>query len=280
MGDLDDQMELDGDLTLNRVEDVVSPLLNRIAASSRALIDLRFVRAIDGAGLQFLIAARHFALMQGVEWRVVGWSQVLAEVLDDLRCSDLLDGSDEQFQIGKWGHLISGPVPSSTKGNVPEGCQVSNECWHLSIRFGVGAFTHGSDPMSVLGRIRARSDIMRVKLVHSRVPPLSNLSPRDCHLGLEVDVRCRKAPDFVCGHGVYVFGILPPFAPVYRYRDLLHSVPEDPRRTALDLWDMGSISCQELGTLFPALLTVRESGQEDARRRRVFTESAVRRFAS
>lgn len=259
MNDTEEVISLEGDLTLDRVDDAVELLRALLDTRSRLAINLASVRHIDGAGLQALIAARNGALERDIEWRVVAWSRAVADLLDVLRCADLLDGPIERHQHSNSRQLVSASLQPGAKDERRTSPKMGNECWHISIRFGYAAFACGSDPVAVLARIRQKGEVVRIKLVHSQLPTLSAVAPRDCYLGLELDLRSRVVPSIDLGNGAYVFGAVPPFSPESRYVDLLYRLPEDPRQMAMDWWEMGSVTDQELFGILSSLAAENKS---------------------
>jgi two-component system, chemotaxis family, sensor kinase CheA len=104
--------------------------------------------------------------------------------------------------------------------------------WHLSLRFGVDVMRGGMDPLSFLRYLGTIGEIVHLHTVADALPPWLELDPEACYLGFEIDFLSDASKADI--EGVFEFvrddcvlHIIPPYAKVSAYLDVIRALPED-----------------------------------------------------
>jgi two-component system chemotaxis sensor kinase CheA len=132
---------------------------------------------------------------------------------------------------------VSAGVPARVaeqQGHVePDGNDeaVSNDNWHLSLRFGPDVLRNGMDPLSFIQYLAGLGEIVFLHTVTDAIPPAEKMDAEVCYLGFEIDLRAdvdKKRLDdvFEFVREDSKIRILPPHAKVTEYIDLIESLPE------------------------------------------------------
>ncbi|KGM40072.1 chemotaxis protein CheA [Aquabacterium sp. NJ1] len=128
---------------------------------------------------------------------------------------------------------------------------VSNELWHLSLRFGRDTIRDGFDPLSFIRFLQTIGQIEHIVTLTENVPGLSELEPDDCHLGFEIGLRSsadkatiESAFDFVREDSLV--RILPPRSKLSEYAALIAELPESDLRLGEILVRCGALTQAEL----------------------------------
>ncbi|MEH6625553.1 MAG: chemotaxis protein CheA [Motiliproteus sp.] len=75
-----------------------------------------------------------------------------------------------------------------------EGPQVSNDNWHISLRFHPDVLRSGMDPLSFLRYLATQGDIINVMTLSDSLPAAAEMDPETCYIGLEIafNSECDK----------------------------------------------------------------------------------------
>ncbi len=164
---------------------------------------------------------------------------------DDLLASlvALTGGSIEEKEEG------SDEKISSEESDDGAGCS-ENENWHLSVRFSKDALRDGMDPLSILRYLSGMGDIKQVITVFDKDEE-EELSPIDCHLGLEIALFSGEEKETIESAFEFVredclVHILPPRAKIKRYIEMINALPEDDKKIGELLVSCGALTKSEL----------------------------------
>jgi two-component system, chemotaxis family, sensor kinase CheA len=147
-------------------------------------------------------------------------------------------------------------LPETVKGSdgVVEnlgGNEVGHDCWHISVRFGSEVMKHGMDPLAILRYLATLGEIAHLTTLVDTMPHAAEMDSEACYLGFEIDLRSsvgkaaiERVFDFV--HDECLLKILPPFAKVSEYLQLIDKLPEDSLRLGEILVKCGALTEEEL----------------------------------
>jgi len=128
---------------------------------------------------------------------------------------------------------------------------VYNECWHISLRFGEEVFIHRLDPVSFIEYLGGMGDIVHIIMIPDRIPPMEEIDPEKCYLGLEIDFMGETDKEEL--ENVFDFlmddcsiCILPPKSKISDYVELIQDIPETPQRIGEILTRIGTLTKFEL----------------------------------
>ncbi len=131
------------------------------------------------------------------------------------------------------------------------GNDVGHDCWHISVRFGAEVMKHGMDPLAILRFLTTLGEIAHLTTLVDTLPPAAEMDPEACYLGFEIDLRSgadktaiERVFDFV--RDECLLKILPPYAKVSEYLQLIDSLPEDTLRLGEILVKCGALTADEL----------------------------------
>lgn len=251
---------LTGDLTFQTARIVQPQLVAALSADADAEIDLSRVAAIDTAGLQMLIAAKHEAIAQHKTLRFFAHSN---SVLDVLLLFDLVEPLWRLDRVAKKTilkeHEIWPPrdraiaLPTNTnKLPAPTANEnVVSENWHLSLRFGTDVLRRGIDPQLCLRHLCRYGEIATIVTLVERVPRLSFLDVEACYLGVEINFcswadETRIASVFAFVREDSAIQLLPPRSPIAEYARLIRERPEPSLPLGEILMRCGSLTLPEL----------------------------------
>lgn len=128
---------------------------------------------------------------------------------------------------------------------------VSNNCWHISIRFGSDVFSSGMDPMSFLNYLGRLGNIEHVYSMADALPDFDKLDPECCYWGYEIALnsaveRAEIASAFEFIEDCSQIKIIPPRSKLNDYIELINALPEDKQRLGEILVSVGALTEQEV----------------------------------
>jgi len=148
----------------------------------------------------------------------------------------------------------SPPVPAEKAPAAlePEGSSKgTNDCWHISVRFGRNVLRNGMDPESILRYLLSLGEIEHITTLADAIPGMAEMDPESCYLGFEISFRspAEKAAiervfDFV--REDCELRILPPFSKLSDYLELIRQLPEETMRLGEILVTSGALTQEEL----------------------------------
>jgi len=128
---------------------------------------------------------------------------------------------------------------------------VSNDCWHISLRFGKNVFKDGLDPYSFISYLGEKGTIENIKTIYENMPSGDKMMADVCYLGFEMNFKSSISKkeiedvfDFVSND--CEIRILPPYSSIDDYVKLINDLPEKPMRIGDMLREIGSLTEAEL----------------------------------
>lgn len=143
------------------------------------------------------------------------------------------------------------PVEKEADIRASGGGVVSNDGWHISVRFGENVLRNGMEPLSFLRFLGSLGEILSLETISDAIPAVEHFDPEACYLGFEIRFRTRATKaeieqvfDFV--RDDCQLRILPPQSKVRDYIDLIDALPEDTMRLGEILLRCGALTQAEL----------------------------------
>ncbi len=145
------------------------------------------------------------------------------------------------------GKLIEAEAAVEASG----GGMVSNDAWHISVRFGPHMLRGGMDPLSFLTFLGTLGEIVALETLADAMPPAVEMDPETCYLGFEIRLQTRASKADI--ERVFDFcrddcelRILPPNSKLEEYAKLIRELPEDDMRLGEILVRSGAVTQAEL----------------------------------
>lgn len=130
--------------------------------------------------------------------------------------------------------------------------KVSNEAWHISVRFGPDVLRHGLDPLSCLRYLAILGDVVSATAIWDTLPEVSIFDPETCYIGLEVDLKTSTTKQAIADAFQFMrdqirIRILPPQAKISEYLATLQEMADgDTLRLGEMLVKTGALTTYEL----------------------------------
>ena len=146
-------------------------------------------------------------------------------------------------------------LPETDGANVErsEGEAATNDCWHISVRFGRNVLKNGMDPLAFLRYLLNLGEIAHLTTLTDALPPADEMDPELCYLGFEISFRSHASKEAI--ERVFDFcrddcdlHILPPNSKVEEFLSLIESLPEETMRLGEILVKSGAVTREELET--------------------------------
>ncbi|MEC5400244.1 chemotaxis protein CheA [Uliginosibacterium sp. H1] len=144
--------------------------------------------------------------------------------------------------------------------------KVSNENWHLSLRFGPDVLRMGMDPMSFIHYLGRLGRIVYLYTITDHIPNAAEFDPESCYLGFEIDLLADVDKQTL--ENVFEFvrddarvRILPPRARVADYIAMIDAQPESRQRLGDILVAGGTLTQHELDEVLALQAGSAEAGQ-------------------
>jgi len=132
-----------------------------------------------------------------------------------------------------------------------DGDSASNDCWHISIRFGQNVLKNGMDPLAFLRYLLNLGEIAHITTLTDALPDAEQMDPECCYLGFEISFRSHATKDAI--ERVFDFcrddcdlHILPPNSKVDDFLHLIETLPEESMRLGEILVKSGALTQEEL----------------------------------
>ena len=197
------------------------------------------------------------ALLQGCDHIGALLSVVQAGELepdDELKqAGDVITDSLRPFLGGKAAAATSSEVSQNADGNIERDTRDSatNDCWHISVRFGQTVLKNGMDPLAFLRYLLNLGEIAHMTTLTDAMPETDDMDPECCYLGFEISFRSHATKDAI--EKVFDFcrddcdlHILPPNSKVVDFLHLIEALPEETMRLGEILVKSGAITQEEL----------------------------------
>ena len=127
----------------------------------------------------------------------------------------------------------------------------SNDCWHISVRFGLSVLKNGMDPLAFLRYLLNLGEIAHITTISDALPEADQMDPECCYLGFEISFRSHASKDAI--ERVFDFcrddcdlHILPPSSKVADFLELIAALPEETMRLGEILVRSGALTQEEL----------------------------------
>ncbi len=144
-------------------------------------------------------------------------------------------------------------LAETDSGNVQRNDRDSptNDCWHISIRFGESVLKNGMDPLAFLRYLLNLGEIAHITTLTDALPDTDEMDPELCYLGFEINFRSHATKDAI--EKVFDFcrddcdlHILPPNSKVADFLQLIDALPEETMRLGEILIKSGALTKEEL----------------------------------
>ncbi|MCH1924072.1 chemotaxis protein CheA [Shewanella sp. C32] len=128
---------------------------------------------------------------------------------------------------------------------------VSNDCWHISVRFGLNSFRDGMDPLSFLTYLGTLGNLVSVTPLAEFIPALEQYDCESCYLGFAIQFASQASKQEI--EDVFEFvkedselHIISPNSQLTEYIQLIESMPEIDQRLGEILLQCGALTAAEL----------------------------------
>lgn len=143
-------------------------------------------------------------------------------------------------------------ICSPTLAKAPD--QVSNKCWHLSIRFSEAVGHQGFDPIDFIRPLNELGEIVHLTLVDDTLPFLDGMDSKVCYLGIEIDLFASVSKHEIEEKFDLILSevdvhILPPHDKISEYQSLIDALPEENVEIGVLLVRSGALTGQELSRI-------------------------------
>jgi len=152
----------------------------------------------------------------------------------------------------------------STGGGV-----VSNDAWHVSVRFGPNVMRGGTDPLSFIRFLGSLGEIIGIETIADALPEATEMDPESCYLGFEIRLQTKAGKadiervfDFVSDE--CDLRILPPQSKLDDYLRLIAELPEDTLRLGEMLVRCGALTQAEVDRGLQAQQSASQATPEEA----------------
>jgi two-component system chemotaxis sensor kinase CheA len=149
------------------------------------------------------------------------------------------------------------PVTSAARAQSTEkveridGPFVSNDHWHISVRFHEDTLRTGMEPLAILRYLITLGQIESITTITDHIPPAEDMDPESCYLGFEINFKSDE--DKAAIEGVFEFireesqvYILPPSSRMADYIAMIQALPEEDMKLGNILVSCGSLTPNEL----------------------------------
>ncbi|MDP2824722.1 MAG: chemotaxis protein CheA [Sulfuritalea sp.] len=127
----------------------------------------------------------------------------------------------------------------------------TNDCWHISIRFGQSVLKNGMEPLAFLRYLPNLGEIAHLTTLTDALPATDEMDPECCYLGFEIGFRSHATKEAI--ERVFDFcrdecdlHILPPNSKVADFLQLIEALPEETMRLGEILVKSGALTQEEL----------------------------------
>jgi two-component system chemotaxis sensor kinase CheA len=130
---------------------------------------------------------------------------------------------------------LAGPTQTATDADLTE------NIWHISLRFGKDAFRNGFDPLAVIQYLNTLGHIVALATIDDSLPEWALFDPESCHLGFELSLRSRALRADIDG----MVRIIAPGCSMPDFVALIQALPEE-RRLGDILVECGAVTREAL----------------------------------
>jgi two-component system chemotaxis sensor kinase CheA len=133
----------------------------------------------------------------------------------------------------------------------PESETVTNDYWHISIRFNRNVLASGMDPLSFFRYLETVGDIINMTTLTTDLPSLDDINPEESYLGFEISLASPASKEAIADVFEFVLAdcqlqILAPRSKLSDYSQLIYALPEENRVIGETLVASGALTEDEL----------------------------------
>lgn len=137
------------------------------------------------------------------------------------------------------------------KGESVEPESVSNDYWHISLRFNRNVLANGMDPLSFFRYLDTVGDFISMTTLTTDLPSLDEINAEESYLGFEIDLNTSASKDAIADVFEFVqedcqLHILPPRSKLGDYTLLIDALPEENMAIGEILVASGALTKDEL----------------------------------
>jgi two-component system, chemotaxis family, sensor kinase CheA len=164
------------------------------------------------------------------------------------RLQQYLDGETlAEAVVGEPGSLAVTDITAEST----EAESVSNDHWHISIRFNRNVLANGMDPLSFFRYLNTVGDFVSMTTMTADVPSLDDINPEESYLGFEIDLNTSASKEAIADVFEFVqedcqLHILPPRSKLADYTLLIDALPEENMAIGEILVASGALTKDEL----------------------------------
>lgn len=144
---------------------------------------------------------------------------------------------------------------------------VSNDNWHISLRFGEDVLKNGMDPSSFIRYLQRIGTVVSITTLVDKIPGLEDIDPENCYLGFEIGFQSDESKESI--ESVFDFvredcqiRIIPPNSLISEYLDLIQALPEEDCMLGEILVKSKVLTEKELKNALQAQKIICDSGSE------------------
>lgn len=144
---------------------------------------------------------------------------------------------------------------------------VSNDNWHISLRFGLEVMKGGMDPQSFIRYLQRIGTIVSITTLVDSVPNIEEMDPENCYLGFEIGLESTETKESI--ESVFDFvredcqiRIIPPNSLISEYIKLIHDLPEEDFKIGEMLVKSKVLTAKELKNALDVQQVITESGSD------------------
>jgi two-component system chemotaxis sensor kinase CheA len=128
---------------------------------------------------------------------------------------------------------------------------VSNDYWHISVRFNRNVLANGMDPLSFFRYLNTVGDFISMTTLTADLPSLGDINPEESYLGFEMDLNTAASKETIADVFEFVvedcqLHILPPRSKLNDYTLLIDALPEENMAIGEILVASGALTKDEL----------------------------------
>ncbi|MBA6224938.1 chemotaxis protein CheA [Colwellia sp. MB02u-18] len=133
----------------------------------------------------------------------------------------------------------------------PESEKVTNDYWHISIRFNRNVLANGMDPLSFFRYLETVGDIINMTTLTTDLPSLNDINPEESYLGFEISLASTASKEAIAEVFEFVLAdcqlqILSPRSKLSDYTQLIYALPEENIAIGETLVASGALTEDEL----------------------------------
>lgn len=162
----------------------------------------------------------------------------------------------------------------------PSADLLSNDNWHISLRFGKDVLRNGMDPLSFFRFLGTIGKIIAISSLTDKLPGMDIFDPESCYMGYEISYRSKASKTEI--EEVFEFVeddcdiyILPPHSRAKDFAEMIQKLPDDDTFIGEILVKCGSLTERELKKLLDQQNETEETTGEKPKLGEIAVEQGV-----